>query len=320
VFENRARKMKYFVRIFLVTVGLILGVIVTEIGLRIYYPDGGIPAAHLEHTSDERHTSFREHDECGYLPIVGKGEYGPNGCLKNDYDLENPRAERVLFSGDSVTRRARIINALKGLYGEDAYEYWNAGVESFNTLQEWVLFRQHNQAINPDHVVLTFHNNDFRATPMVVRERGQIKVYQPGLDINPWLFKRSYVYRWAWPKGEDKHMRDQQVLEGLKGFKEALAEKGARFTIVLHPMIKPVSEWNEDELQSREKSLQYFEELDLRVIDLLPVLEKAIEDGVNLTEAPGDFLHPSDELSARFAQELQRQGLLENPGDEQKQG
>lgn len=305
--------MKYVVRIFLVTVGLVFGVIITEIGLRMYYPDGGIPAAHLEHTSDERHTQFEENAECGYLPIVGLGEYGPHGCLKNEYDLDNPKAPRILFVGDSVTHRARIINALKKLYGEDTFEYWNAGVESFNTMQEWVLFREHNQAINPDHVVLTFHNNDFRATPMVVRERGQIKIYQPGLDINPWLFKKSYVYRWAWPKGDDTEMREQQVKEGLKGFKTALADQQIRFTVILHPMLKPYSEWNEDEIASREKSLQYFKELDLEVIDLLPVMEKAIADGVNLTEAPEDYLHPSDELSERFAEEVKRQGLLSSP-------
>ena len=205
------------------------------------------------------------------------------------------------------------MNALKELYGEDSFEYWNAGVESFNTMQEWVLYREHNHTIKPDHVVLTFHNNDFVATPMVVRERGQIKVYQPGLDINPWLFRKSYVYRWAWPKGEDKAMREQQVLEGLKGFKSALDAQGTRFTVVLHPVLKPLTEWNDVERESREKSLKYFEDLNLRVIDLLPVVEKAIRDGVNVTEAPGDYLHPSDELSHLFARELQRQGLLEVP-------
>ena len=105
-------------RAVLICFGLVFGFIFTEIGLRIYYPDGGIPAAHLEHSSDERHTTFHENDECGYLPITGKGVYGPNGCLKNNYDLENPKGERILFVGDSVTHRARIIKALQELYGD----------------------------------------------------------------------------------------------------------------------------------------------------------------------------------------------------------
>lgn len=305
--------MKYVARALLILIGLSFGVLFTELALRLYYPDGGIPAAHLEHTSDERHTSFHEHPECGYLPITDQGEYGPDGCLKNGYDVNSPKGTRLLFTGDSVTHRAKIVNALKDLYGEEKYEYWNAGVESFNTLQEWVFYREHNHRIKPDHVILTFHNNDFRATPMVVREGGQIKVYQPGLDINPWLFKKSYVYRWAWPKGEDRSKREEQVREGLEGFQNALARSDTKFSVVLHPMLKPMKEWNEDERRSRELSLQYFEEMNISYIDLLPPLEKAIEEGIPLTESEGDYLHPSQELADRFAAYLYEQGLLGEP-------
>lgn len=300
-------------RFILALFGIVMAMAITEIGLRIYYPDGGIPAAHLEHASDEKHTSFVENDECGYLPITGRGEYSSVGCLTNDYRLEEKSAPRVLFVGDSVTHRAKIIDALKKLCGSEKYEYWNAGVESFNTLQEWVFFREFNHKVKPDQVVLTFHNNDFRATPMVVRERGQIKVYQPGLDINPWLFKRSYLYRWAWPKGEDRTARENQVKLGLAGFRDALKQDNVPFTVVLHPMLKPVAEWNEKEKRSRKLSLEYFKEYDLQVVDLLPVLEEAIKDGINLTESPGDFLHPSDELSARFAQKIFDEKVLVGP-------
>ncbi len=310
--ERQATVRKVF-RAILICFGILLAMVIMELGLRIYYSDGGIPAAHLEHTSDEQHTSFVENEECGYLPITGRGEYDAYGCLANDYNVDNKTAPRVLFTGDSVTHRARIVNALKKLYGEDTYEYWNAGVESFNTLQEWVFFREYNHKIKPDQVVLTFHNNDFRATPMVVRERGQIKVYQPGLDINPWLFRKSYLYRWAWPKGEDRGAREKQVQEGLLGFRDALKKDNVPFVIILHPMLKPVSEWDDKEKRSRELSLQYFKEHDLKVIDLLPTLEKAIADGINLTESEGDYLHPSDELSARFAQQIYNENALIKP-------
>lgn len=298
-------------RTILICIGLGLGLIATELGLRIYYPQGAIPAAHLETTSDEKLSSFQQDDECGYLPIIGRGEYGPHGCLPNDYDVEKPQGRRLLFVGDSVTHRARIIKALRKLYGEENYEYWNAGVESFNTLQEWVLYRKHNHRIKPDHVILTFHNNDFRATPMVVRERGQIKIYQPGLDINPWLFKHSYVYRWAWPKSEDKEDRARQVLEGLTGFRDALAEENIKFTVVLHPMLRPLDQWEEKDNWSRELSLQYFQDLGLDYIDLLPTLKEALTDGIEITEAPGDYLHPNDEMARRFSETLQEQNILE---------
>lgn len=297
-------------RAILISFGVVMAMVITEITLRIYYPDGSIPAAHLESTSDEQHTTFHEDPECGYLPLMDKGDYGPHGCVRNDYDVENKKAPRVLFAGDSVTHRARIINALKELYGEDRYEYWNAGVESFNTKQEAVLYRKHNSAIKPDHVVLTFHNNDFRATPLVVRERGQIKVYQPGLDVNPWLFRKSYLYRWAWPSREDRSERERQVLEGLTEFKELLARDKIKFSVILHPMLKPYDTWDEREKASRDLSLQYFKQLDLKVYDLLEVSEKALSEGLEVVEAPGDVLHPNDTMARLFAEELKRQGLL----------
>lgn len=294
----------------MMTIGLILGYIVIEVGLRLYYPDGGVPAAHLEHTSDEEFTAFHEHEECGYLPIVDHGEYGPYGCLANSYRVDEPRGERLLFVGDSVTHRAKIVDALKALYG-DRYEYWNAGVESFNTMQEWVFYRDHNSKIKPRQVILTFHNNDFRATPIVVREKGQIKVFQPGLDINPWLFRKSYVYRWAWPKPEDRPLREQQVMDGLLGFRDSLAKDGIEFKIILHPMLKPYSDWNEDEIRSRDLSIEYFKKLNLPYFDLLPALEEALQDGIVVTEAPEDYLHPSEAMAERFAQALYQQGLLQ---------
>lgn len=298
-------------RAILITFGVVSAMIVTELGLRMYYPDGSIPAAHLESTSDEEHTTFHEDPECGYLPIVSVGDYGPHGCVLNDYDVAKKTAPRILFVGDSVTHRARIIEALKQLYGADTFEYWNAGVESFNTKQEAVLYRKHNFAIKPDHVVLTFHNNDFRATPIVVRERGQIKVYLPGLNVNPWLFRKSYLYRWAWPRAEDKSERQKQVLEGLTEFKELLAKDNIGLSVVLHPMLKPVADWDQNELQSRELSLQYFKQLDLKVYDLLPALESALAEGLEVVEAPGDTLHPNDAMAQRFAKLLKEQGLLD---------
>lgn len=289
---------------------LVMAIVIAEVGLRIYYPSGEIPAAHLESASDEEQTGFQEDAEAGYLPVVGRGEYGPHGCLPNDYQLDQRRAPRVLFTGDSVTHRGKIVEALKKLYGADTYEYWNAGVESFNTLQEWVFYKRHNHKIEPDHVVLTFHNNDFRATPLVVREGGEIKIYQPGTHINPWLFRRSYLYRWAWPDPDDTEARRQKVRQSLMDFRDALQGDNKRFTVILHPMLKPYSSWSDDEKNSRELSLSYFKELEIRYIDLLPVSEKALEEGLEVTEAPGDVLHPNDEMAARFARELQAQNLL----------
>ncbi len=51
--------------------------------------------------------------------------------------------QRVLFLGDSVTARGGIIAELASLYGNEQFEYWNAGVESYDTCQEVRYFERY---------------------------------------------------------------------------------------------------------------------------------------------------------------------------------
>lgn len=290
--------------------GLVFALTMAEVGVRYAYPDGGIPAAHLEATSLEQYTSVHEDAEAGYLPILGRGEYDTHGFLPNDYRVHQRKGKRLVFAGDSVTHRKRLVNALRKLYGEDKYEYWNAGVESFNTRQELVLYRRYNAVVKPDEVVLEFHNNDFRATPLCVREDGKFKVYEPEMGINPWLFEHSYLYRWAWPRTDDRNKRARLVHDSLADFKALLAEEHVTFRIILLPMFKPLAHYDKSELWSRELSLQYFKELDLTYFDMLPIVEAALKEDLDVTEKPGDTFHPNDLICERMASELKRQGLL----------
>ncbi|MBX3172199.1 MAG: hypothetical protein KF760_32640 [Candidatus Eremiobacteraeota bacterium] len=302
---------KVLLRLFLMTLGLAFALTLAEVGVRYAYPDGGIPAAHLESTSLEQYTSVHEDAEAGYLPVLGRGEYDTHGFLKNDYDVQKRRGKRLVFAGDSVTHRRRLLDALRRVYGEEKYEYWNAGVESFNTRQELVLYRRYNAVVKPDELILEFHNNDFRATPLCVREDGKFKVYEPGMSINPWLFEHSYLYRWAWPRADDRNKRARAVHDSLAEFKTLLAEQKVGFRIILLPMFKPLAEYNKSELWSRELSLQYFKELGLTYFDMLPVVEGALKEGLEITEKPGDTFHPNDLICARMAAELKRQGLID---------
>ena len=301
---------RLLLRSLLVILSLVLSLTLAEIGVRYAYPDGGIPAAHLEATSLEQYTSVHEDAEAGYLPVLGRGEYDTHGFLRNDYDLQKRKGKRLVFAGDSVTHRRRLVNALRKVYGEDHYEYWNAGVESFNTRQELVLYRRYNAVVKPDQVILEFHNNDFRATPLCVREDGKFKVYEPGMGINPWLFEHSYLYRWAWPRTDDRHKRAQLVYDSLVEFKALLAQQKVGFRIILLPMFKPLAQYDRSELWSRQLSLEYFKELNLTFYDMLPVVENALQEGLEITEKPGDWFHPNDLIAERMARELKRQDLL----------
>ncbi len=258
--------------------------------------------------------------ELGYRPIMDGQVYTETGTLKNEYSLEKPDGkQRLLFMGDSATARGKIIEALRARYGNENYEYWNAGVESYNTMQEVALYQRFNHQIKPDHVILCFHFNDFITTPMAMRgENGRLELFSPRANIrmNLWLFRNSQLYRRYLSvklkfMGSD-NIAYQEAEKVLQNFSNDLAAKKVALSVVILPVMSPYEEWRDWQLTSRKNILGICERNDLHTYDLLPALKKALAAGVDPMEIPGDFAHPSAAVSDYFAALLQEQGLL-NP-------
>ncbi|MCX7591490.1 MAG: hypothetical protein N2255_07665, partial [Kiritimatiellae bacterium] len=179
-------------RILLVLLGVGGALVLAELELRIVAPDAAFGAAReLTHFQKPEHSQQFEIDaDFGFRPVLGRGCYNKFGTLTNSYALAKPAGVmRLLFVGDSVTARGQLVAALRKCYGEEKFEYWNAGVESFNTIQEVEYYKRYNSAIQPDHVILTFHMNDFETTPVVFRRAdGRLAAYAPNCplrSINP---------------------------------------------------------------------------------------------------------------------------------------
>lgn len=264
--------------------------------------------------------SFEIDEEFGFLARVGEGtNYNDFGCLTNDYDAQDRHGrERLLFVGDSVTHQGFLVQGLRELYGEQNYEYWNSGVPSYNTAQELEHFRRHCLGLKADHVILTFHNNDFMATPVAIHKEGKVELVSPrhpAVDFSSGWLRRSALYR-AWARTLVKqggyHTR-HEVSQNLTQLKELSVKDGGRFSVVLLPILKPVAEWSEQEKQSRKLALEVFEELGLRYFDLLPSMERAIAEGVELQDTKGDTWHPHLDAGRFFARDLKEAGLLEQP-------
>ena len=256
----------------------------------------------------------------GFRPILGNSLYNEFGTHVNDYKIEkDANKKRLLFIGDSVTSRGKIIEALKEKYGTSNYEYWNAGVESFNLVQEVNFYNKFNYKVNPDHVILTFHVNDFSSTPIAfLNKEGRLVVYTPFLPtqkMNPWLYKNSMIYR-LYVKIITKSQVNEglvgEVREKLKGLKQSLETKGIKFNVILLPSLRPYAEWTEVERKSRDSALQIFSELDIEYYDLLKTTNQSIEYGVNINETPGDFWHPSLDVAREYADFLSNNKIIKN--------
>jgi hypothetical protein len=310
------RVSKLLRRLFLLLFGLLLGVLAGELLTRQVGLQTFAGATHPMDLGPDPLRVLALDEELGFMPRVGENEYyGLYGCLPNQYDVNDRGGRRrLLFIGDSVTHRGKIVDALREIYGDEHYEYWNAGVESFNTVQELALYRRYNHRIRPDHVILTFHNNDFLQTPVAYRHEGQLHLGVPLTGSSSrWLLKNSALYRtYVLLTTSRTLVETEDVEQSLTELKRAVEEDGAKLSVVLLPIIAPSEKWKGLERESRDYSLQILTALELPVFDLLGTLDKALSDGVEVDEIPGDIWHPSQELADRFAEYLAAEGLLES--------
>ena len=241
----------------------------------------------------------------GFRPILPSGSYTRFGTLANGYaEAKRPGVTRLLFIGDSVTRRGHIVEALKSQYGSQGYEYWNAGVESFNTVQELGYYRRFNRAIQPDHVILTFHLNDFETTPVAFREAdGTLVVYAPNWPVrrlNPWLFQHSYTYRYwlglVTPRKTARSEIIEEVRASLADLQRVVAVDNARVTVLVLPILRPLADWKPEYKEYRRIILGMLESLRIRHFDLLMPLNEALADGAVVIETGDDDIEIDETL------------------------
>jgi len=315
---------KFLLRLCLVAVGFVVALVLGELCLRLSAPYEAFGCAReLTHFRAGKGPTaagkFVVDPELGFQPVLGTDLYNEFGTLVNEYDAASKgNRTRVLFIGDSVTARGGIIEALRARYGDDHLEYWNAGVESFNTVQETRFYARYNSAIGSDRVILTFHLNDFETTPIAFTDPGgRLVVYAPNYparELNLFLFSHSRLYRLAAGMFKERDRGIDAVVEetrwSLEELKTMLDEDGVGLTVLVFPLLKPYARWDAADRLARGTILGILRELGVEFYDLLPVIETAIRSGVEVRESRGDEWHPSAEACRLIAGHLCKRGLL----------
>lgn len=302
----------------------IFTIVAIEVFLRIYQPYGtfgaGTELPWMRNSKQDLTRALTIDPDFGFRPILGNSIYTEYGtAVRDGYALEKPVGiQRILFIGDSVTARGRIIQALKKRYGEGSFEYWNAGVESFNTTQEVRFYQKFNTPVQPDHVILTFSLNDFEATPVAfLNNENKIVVYVPNSPqrrLFPWLFQHSYLYRLLLgvllndQRGTE--LVAQEIRASLQELRRELTQYAIDFTVLVLPSFRPLEQWTEQEQYAHRKILQILTEEHIRHFDLLSPFQEALQQGIPAQEIPGDAWHPSGEIAEVFAGYLFNQHLL----------
>lgn len=298
-------------RLVLVSAAVLLALVAAEAYVASQYP---LPAtgmrAWLGPRGPAAPAAFRIDAEMGFCPIAPGPLYSRLGTLVNRYPEEKlPGRDRILFLGDSVTARGRIVRALERASGAPKREFWNAGVESFDTVQAVQWYERVAHAVRPDRVVLTLHPNDLLGTSVCFRdESGKLVLFRAGtepLRVLPWLYPRSHLYRrfvaapsaLALPLAE----AEQRSLAAVQRLQERLAREGIEFIVFALPWIDDPARWSSEFRAQFEATQRIAARSGAVWCDGLAALEQAVLDGIELQERPGDSWHPGDALAERFA-------------------
>jgi hypothetical protein len=306
----------------LVVGGVGVGLVMVELCLRFSAPHEGFGAARelrQFRTGSGLEDLYELDAVFGFRPRLGTSLYDEWGVLCNPYSRQKAAGvKRLLFMGDSVTARGAIVNGLREAMGQERCEFWNAGVESFNTVQEVEFFRRYNAAAEPDHVILTFHINDFETTPVAFRdEQGRLVVFAPNFPrhyVNERLFKSLRTYRLFLGLARRSDRNLDAVLSETRSavalLQGELRERGIGLSVLLFPLLKPRPEWTEGEERTYQSAVKMFSDLGIETQDLRPWVEQAAGKGIPVRESPLDDWHPSAECGRFIARQLVADGRL----------
>src|SRR5688572_20157745 len=263
--------------------------------------------------------SFHQDPEMGFCPLAPGPNYSELGTVSSD-DPKRPSkaAARILFLGDSVTCRGRIKRALERLKPNPRLEWWNAGVESFNTVQAVQWYERRAHAVRPDLVVLTLHPNDLLGTSVCFQdEDGRLVLYREGSEprrVWRWLYGTSHLYRWLVSPARAQQLTleeaKQRSLEALRRLKARLDGEGVDLFVFAMPWTQAPEDWPQRERDLFAATREVAAASGAVWCDGLVALRHAADEGIELTERPEDFWHPGDALAERFAQAMLEAGLL----------
>jgi hypothetical protein len=311
-------------------------VVLGELALRVLRPPGvrlfesrvqGSPGERtikIDETVEvhPKHGIFQVDEALGYRPVPGGEKYAPHGAHWNEYALEKPADKRrLLFIGDSVTDRGKLITALSEEIGEelgDGFEYWNAGVVGYSTQQELGYYRDHLASIAADHVILTFHLNDYETTPVVFELDGEYVSVHSRIGRrhpNAWLLEHSFLYRFGWSWLASRQGRaledgiEADVAEGLRALRDLVRARGAEFTVLVLPWIEERSRWPAPKPRHHELTVRTLQELGIRHYTFLETLDRAAAAGLPIHEQKKDPQHPSLEFARAISHDLLAQGF-----------
>ena len=139
---------------------------------------------------------------------------------------------------------------------------------------------------------------------------------RPLQEVSPWLFQHSLLYRFflRLTQGrDDQNKIAQEVQKNLLDLKTSLERDKIPFTVLMLPLMKPYSRWNQED---RARRVNHHPHLARGTYQILRPVHRDWKapgtKGLTLQQTPGDEAHPNDRAGAILAAYLAEHHLLSN--------
>lgn len=252
-------------------------------------------------------------DQLGFRPVLGNTNYNIYGTMPNGIDsITKGSRPRILFLGDSVTRRNKINKVLTSKWGP-AFEFWNAGVEAYNTYQETEYFARYLTQLKPDITILFFHLNDFLVTPMIsIDSEGRsiaFAPFSPPVRINAWWYKHSVLYRlFVFSHFDFSNLDGREIVrQSLLRLQSLVKEGNGSLFVAVLPIFDRLENWSSQNRQARNDILKIVSEINLCWLDTTPALSTAVPT-LQLSD-DADYWHPNDYAASLVGDFILAEGI-----------
>ena len=306
-----------------IILGIASGIVIFELVLSFipgYNFDSMACNTYTTSHKDSHMFCYRSSKLMGYelVPNIRKN-INSLGMRDREYSFSKPEGVfRILVLGDSTTAQLGIKNRWADvledkLNSHGKYEVLNAAVSGYNLYHYWAYLMNKGMELDPDLVITAFCLNDIESWDCVrtilidknvgihfsVSNRNGKLMMQPTLDINPWLYRRSFLYRFIVTRSLDRKERDTGMPQ--KMLSEMRSITGNNIAAVIFPYLKPLNNYTAKELMEYNTTVGVLDTLGIDYLDLHQYSTRDLIDIKNSRTTKDDFIHFGDNTSIYFA-------------------
>lgn len=305
--------MKIFGKLFLVLLGLTVGLLIAEFILQLI-PKFKLSAYIHKDRDVWGGQELRLHNELGWEIIPnytgGSRKINSLGMVDKEYPIKKPdNTYRILIIGDSVTGSGFYSEYFENMLNHNSskinFEVWNCGIRGYNLDQYYTYIKTRVINYEPDCIIVGFCLHDLKEYPLViVKEKDTLKFYtlkgpiRNKFILNNFLINNSAIYRILYFKiNKTLDNFEKRGNELIYLINKICKKEKVKLYFLIFPYLKP--QYSKPELREYNTIKRLLNKFDINYIDYHEYMPDNIRYSLRIEEASHvHFNKKGDEIIA----------------------